>query len=267
MIVLFKSLSMSIDAYIKRPIQFILSTFTFLFFSLLTLFSLIGVLLIFFILMSVLKFADNVLPFAIMGAILLILFLYLFSGFKGALLKAFSTISDGARFSFMDFYKYAVKNGWNIFVISILNLILVSIIAAPVVYAFVSYFPEHPMPYVDLLLALIFLFAVFVIEFIFYPIYLAAALYGTDLVNSFKYGFQLITRKHIFFLGIFIIYCLGLFTIVLPLLLAYAVFTLYNFVWGFLFVPILVIVPIFVILPIVCNSLVLFFQNYIGKSR
>ncbi len=228
---------MSIDAYIKRPIQFILSTFAFLFFNLLTIFALLGIFLLFFILMSAIKFVDSLVPFAVLGAILLVMFLYLAAGFRSALLKAFSALTEGSRFSFMDFYKHAVKNGWNIFVISVINMLIVAIMAAPVIYAFVSYFPEHPMPYVDILLLLMFLFGFFLVEFIFYPVYLSAALYGTGLISSFKYAFQLLAKKHVFSLGIFIIYCVGIFTVIFPLLLAYALFTLYNFIWGFLLVP------------------------------
>jgi len=256
---------MSLDAYIKKPVQFVLSTFSFLFFNLLVLFACMGILLIFFILMSVVKLADNVVPFAILGAILLIFFLYVMSGLCGALIKAYSTLTDGGKFSFMDFYKHALSKGWNIFVLCMIDLVLLAIISAPVVFAFVYYFPEHPMPYVDILLLLIFIFAAFVLQFLFYPAYIASSLYGAGLVRSFKMAFQLLMKKHIFSLLIFVIYSIGIFTIIFPFLLAYALMVLYNFVWGFALAPFVAIIPLFVIFPITYNSLIVFFKSYVGK--
>jgi len=264
-IVLFKSLSVSFDAYMKKPVQFVLSTFSFLFFNLLVLFALFGIFLVFFILMSVFQLTDNVVPFAILLAILLVFYLYIMCGLCSALIKAYSTLTDGSKFSFMDFYRHSISKGWNIFTLCILNLILIAIIAAPVVFAFVSYFPDHPMPYVDIILLLMFLFAFFVLQFLFYPAYIAASVYDAGFVRSFALSFQLLMKKHVFSLLLFAIYSLGIFTIIFPFVLAYALLNFYNFIWGFALAPFLAIIPLFVIFPITYNSLIVFFKSYVGR--
>lgn len=218
------------SSFVKRPVPFILTTLCFMAFDFIALFSMLGVFLVFFFLLSAVRLADA-LPLAIVSALLGVIALYFLSSFKGALMRSYSKLAEGGKVSFMDFYNYAVGNGARFFALSLLELLLILLFNAPSAAIYFLYLQANPMPYVDVLLLLASLFITFIVTLAFYPAFASAAVYETGVAKSFGFAFQLFRKKHIFVFLSYAVYGLVCFINMIPLLVLYFVSTLPDNLW------------------------------------
>ena len=246
MIFLFKSISKSFELYANRPAAFVFSTLTHCVFNLLLLLALAGVFLIFFFIVSVFKLAEAPTVFAIVGAILALFYLYFSSAFFGSLVKAYSLLATGTNFSFMDFYRYAMGNGWTFFSLNLIRLVLLALVNLPSALIYFLYLSQNPIKYVDYLLLLLSIFLTFFVELFLFPSFIAAATYNSGVLRSLKFAGQLFQKRHIF---------------------AVCLFVVYSFVWVFNWVPVIQLVTILVFYPVVYTAMIVFFQTYCGKGK
>jgi hypothetical protein len=228
----------------KKPLQYVLSTIACLFLTMISVLALVGVMLLFFFLMSGLRMTDNVLPFAIVGAALGLLLLYFTSAFKGALMKAYSVLYAGGNFTFLDIYRYAIANGWIFFIINIIKFVLLLMVNLPSILLYLYVAHGNPDTLMKVIIIFLSLCGTFIIELLFYPVYLGAV-YGNGLGRSFVGSFQLFRRKHVIAVALFIVYC---------------------FVWLFDWIPLLQVVAGLVAYPIVVTAMLAFYQTYVGRK-
>lgn len=228
----------------KKPLQYVLSTVACGLLTFLSGLALVGIFLVFFFIMSGLRMTDNVLPFSIVGAALGLLFIYFASAFKGAMLKAYSVLYAGANFTFMDIYRYALASGWIFFLINLIKFAFLLIINLPSILLYLYVANSKPDQLMTALIVLLSLFGTFFVELLFYPVYLAAVS-GNGLFRSFVNAFNLFRKKHVFAVGLFIVY---------------------SFVFVLNLIPVLQVITLLVAYPIVVTAMIIFYQTYVGKG-
>ncbi|MBI2079242.1 hypothetical protein HYT84_00635 [Candidatus Micrarchaeota archaeon] len=244
---MFKSLGAGLDAFKANPFQFVYATFISVLLNLVVLLALLGVYLIFFLIMSVLNQTSLVYAFVIFAAFLTLIYVYFLSAFKGSLIRSYQQlISKKGRFSVRDFYGYALSNGSNFFALTLLKLFLLIVLIAPLVAFYYFYLLAHPIKYVDYLLLVLGLGVLFIVEMVFNPAYMAAALYGSGPGRSLKFSFDFYRKKHV---------------------LGFLFFVMYSFVWLFNLVPLIQLGSLLIVFPILYSGFIILFQNTIMKVK
>ena len=86
----------------------------------------------------------------------------------------------------------------------------------------------------------------FVLHMLFTPSFLLAGGFGTSMFGSLKLSFDFFKQKHVFFVGLYI---------------------LFAFVWLFNFIPIIQIATIFFLYPLVYTAMIIMIKNTIKVNE
>lgn len=264
---LFSSITSSFAAYRKKPVSFILATLTFIFFSLLSVLSLVGVFLIFFVVLSLVNFDSEVLVLGVLGLLLAIIALYLLSAFKGALIKSYSLLSAGSNISFLSIFRYALSSGPIFFVLCMLKVFFIVLFNLPIILFYFLYLKQNPVQYLDALLGIVALFVAFIVDMFMFPSFISAASSGTGVGKSLSAGLRLFARKHALAFALFSIYSIVWLCALSPILALLAFFAfgsqylLYSLI---IFLP-LGTVSLLVSYPVAYSAMIVFFQKYAAE--
>ena len=237
---MFDSIQRAVSSYTSKPVPFVGVAFFHLALQLLILFALLGVFLIGFFIVSIVKLPVDSPPLLALAIILAILFFYFSSGVKGAALNAYLQVLNGEKVSFFEFYHYALGKAPRFFglflVRSIVELLPVGVLAA--LYFFVI--KNWNLPFADVLVAFFSLLFTFITHYIFYAAFVSAAVYDSGIKDSLKKCFRFLKSTHVF---------------------ALILYVAYSVIWLTQFLPIINIITFFVSFPIAYTAMIIHFQK------
>ncbi len=214
-------LSKAYGDFLHKPLPYVFSLISFIFYTGITLFALLAVYMNAYIFLEKANLTNLALP--IIG-LLGIVQLYLTSGFYAAMLKGFYTATKSrARFDTEAFLTYAFNNAGKFFVAFIIVALINGIFAAPLSYVLTLNLSLAIKVVVGITLALL----LFVINYLFY--YLALTLILFEKINVFKaIKATLITSiKDIGLMLPYILFIITTLTLILPLIDLISLFVLY----------------------------------------
>ncbi|MEK6982847.1 MAG: hypothetical protein AABX38_07975 [Candidatus Micrarchaeota archaeon] len=150
------------------------------------------------------------------GAI--ILTLYIGSGLFGSYLKNINNILQGQKIDFTSFFRYGITKAGTYFTILVIKLLIEMILAAPLVALYLFALKKLNIPYIEIVLAAIFIGIKFFVDFIFIYSFISRSLFETSAFASIRNAFRIIRYKGIAAFGLYIIFSLTAITLLIPLL-------------------------------------------------
>lgn len=238
---LFRCINAAIKEYMKRPIRFGAVVLISIILNFVTLGALIGAFLIVYYSLSLVGFGDVPSVVGVIGGTLLILYLVIMNGLKGALIKTLGGVAKREKPSIRSFFKYSIERGEVFFVITLLKFLILAILVAPFYLLYSQVLLPMELPYIDWLLYGIAGAIGFVVEIPFMYAYIAAANQNLNTTGALKASFRLLRKR---FVG------------------AFAMYTVYALVWVSLFIPLLNIITVFVFYPVIYVAAILFYEKY-----
>jgi len=237
---LIESLKRSFNVVSKQPFLFVWSSLLYVFMFLLFSLAAIGLFLLYFLFLSIFGQELNFESIATMGvlAIIGILVVFFINGLNMALAMAYNSGIKREKISLTRFYSYAVDRAPTSLGILLIRELLWLLLVGPFIALYIVYL--EPYQYMDALLAIYGLFMTFIIHMLFTPSFILAGSFGTSIYSSIRLGFEFLRKRHVFFIGQYI---------------------LFAFVWLMNFIPFLQIATIFFAYPLSYTSMIFMVKN------
>ena len=238
------SLRKAFSAYTKRPFLFVWGSLMYVFMLIIFFFAALAFLLAYFLFLSVIgqPFDLKSIPTLVVLGIIGLVFKFFASGLNASLARTYHSALWKQKTTITAFYTYALERSLQNFAILVIRDVFWLLLAGPFIAAYVFFLST--IQYMDVLIGLIVATITFVIHMLFTPALLSSGAFTTGLYSSLLHGLNLLKRKHVMFVGLYIIF---------------AVFWLLNFV------PFVQLVTIFFLYPIAYSALILMMENY-GKG-
>ncbi len=239
------SIKRAFTAYTKNPFLFAWGSFLYMVLFVVFLLAAIGLGLFYFLSMSVLNQMVTIesLPTVVVVGIIGLIFVFATNGLNAALANTFRLAALKEKMSLTGFFAYSLDKSLVTFAILLMEGIIWLIFAAPAIVIYIYFLSHTLLFYIPTVIYI--LGVTFVISLLFTPAWLYAAL-GTDLFGSFKRAFNLFKRKHIQFLGLYILFAAA---------------------WSLNFVPIIDLASIFFIFPILYTAMIIMMEGTIRKEE
>lgn len=235
-----ESLKRSFNAYTKNPFLFVWGSMMYVFMVLIFFFAALGLLLAYFMFLSVIGQPFDLQSIPTMGflAVLSIAFLFFSSGLNASLAKAYRSAFWKNNTSITAFYTYALEKAPQNFAILLIRDFIWLMLAGPVIAIYVYFLTT--VPYMDWIIGLVVATITFTIHMLFTPALLSTGALESGLYNSLKHGFNVLRRKHIMFIGLYFLFAI---------------------VWLLNFIPFVQLVTIFFLYPVVYTALIVMMEN------
>jgi hypothetical protein len=228
---LLESMTKAFNAYSKTPFLFVWGTLMYLILLFAFLFAAIGIIILYFVSLSI--FGAEVDPqslpsMAVVGVIALI-FLFFSGGLNAALAKCYRSAFWKEKTSLTAFYSYAIDRAPEMFGIMLIREFVWLLLAGPAIAIFVLFLKEYE--FMDLLVGAYVLFATFIIHMFFTPMFIAAGALGADFSSSIRHGIAFMRKKHVYFLGVYIIFAIAWLLNFIPFIQLFMMFIGYPVVY------------------------------------
>ncbi len=240
---MFTSIKKAYQAYGGRPFLFVWSSFLYIMMFFLFLFASVAVFLIYFFAASLLGIPMSMesLEFIVPLAMVALFFIFCINGTNAALIRAYSWALQGKKTSLAEFHSYTLAKAPLMFTSMLVREVLSLIVIGPVVFAYFEYLTDYT--YVEYLVGLYALFFLFIFHFAFTPAFISAGALGTDLFGSFRNTFRMLRKRHVYALGIFV---------------------LFAFAWVLNLIPVVNLCSIFIIYPVLLSALIIITKENAG---
>jgi len=227
----------------KKPFNFIWPAIVYLALQTLVVLAVLGLFIIYFLIASVLNISTGIDEIQTMVAIgaSAVVFLFLSGGLNAGLAKGFMNALEGNKMSLAEFYRHSMERSATMFALMLVRDLIYVLVVGWAIGAYI-FFALDQYQYVDLLLGTYLFFATFFVHLLFTPALVSAGAMDTELFQSLKNCFQLIRKKHIMFLGLYI---------------------LFAFVWVFNCIPIIQLISFFALYPIVYSAIIVMLKDNI----
>lgn len=243
---MFQSMQAALNAYTKRPLFFIFNSFLYIFFQLLITLAIVGVLLVGVFIASSLNYSVTSFPMVFFYSILLVVFFYFTVAFHGTLIRSYWDSLNDKPTELLNFYRYALDNGFRFFWIFVAQLAIDFVFLAPLILLYLYVLRTLVFPYIDTILILVACSIMSVAHFLFFGAFVAAAIYDLPAGTAVKSHFRFLRRRHFIALIFYFIYGFVLLTNAIPLIQVISLLAVY---------------------PIVLTALIYFFDAAVGKER
>lgn len=240
---MFSSIKRAFSAYTAKPFLFMWGSFLYLFMLLVLVLAVSGLFLIYFMAASAFSYditfepAIESLPNLAVLLVLAVVFLYFLGAFNAALARTYHDAASGVKTSFLDFYHYGLSRAPVMFGILLMRILVSLLVIGPA--ALIYYYFLTDYEYMDYLLYLYAVGMVFLVDMAFTPVFIPASL-GSVPFDSFRTAFMTWKNKHVYFIGMFIIF---------------------SIVWAMNFIPFVQIATIFFLYPIVYTAMILLVER------
>lgn len=245
MIWLFDSLKKSFSSYTSNPVGFALNSLFLVFYQVLVLLAIAGLWFVVFFIASILQIGVDSIPFLAIDALLIVMFVYFSAGIKGSYVWACNESVEGRRVSMLEFFRYFMRKSGVFFFITLLKYFFTALFVAPVILAYLYVLVDYDVPYLDVLVYLTAALLAFLIHFMFYPAIISAAVYDTSISRSIRGGFQLVRKRNILALMLYVVYAIT---------------------WILNFIPLIQLFTLFVTYPIIYSAMILMFKDAVPKE-
>jgi hypothetical protein len=228
------SIRKAFSAYTSNPFLFMWGSFAYLFMFLVFLLAAVGLGLIYFMVVSALQLEIPLeSPITIfVGVIITLAFLYCAGGINAALAKTYYSAASDIKTSLLDFYHYALSRAPYMFGVMLMREFFTILLVGPVAAIYYYFFMEYQ--YMDYLLYLYAIAIVFILHMLFTPALISVSL-GSLPFDAFRTMFFTVKKKHLNFLGMYILFAI---------------------VWVLNFVPLIQLITIFFLYPVVYTGMV-----------
>lgn len=237
-----ESMSKAFRLFSKTPFLFVWGSLLYLFLLIVCLFAACGLFLIYF--MSLSAFDQELdmtsIPTLAVLGIIVLLFLFFANGLNAALVRTYKRATTRGKMSLARFFSYAIDRAPEMFGIMLVREFIWLLLVGPFLAIYIYFLQGYE--FMDVLLGTYAFFMTFIIHMLFTPAFVLAGAYGTDLFTALKLDLDFLKKKHIFFIGAFIVFAL---------------------VWLLNFVPFLNVVTLFFVYPVVYTAMVVMLENVI----
>jgi hypothetical protein len=141
------------------------------------------------------------------------------------------------------FFNNALDRAPQMFAIQLLRDLVWLVLAGPVIALY--FYVLVGVPYMDWIAGLVILMITFIVHMIFTPAFISAGAFDSGLYGSLRNGFNVLRRKHVMFIGLYI---------------------LFAFIWVLNFIPFVQLVTIFFLYPILHTAIIVMVENS-GKTK
>lgn len=239
------SLKKSFNVCSKQPFLFVWSSLLFIVLFLLFILAAVGIFLMYFLFLSVfgqeLNF-ESLATLAVLGMIVLLLSFFA-NGINASLAMAYHEATKKRKVSLTKFYSYALDRAPTMFGLSLVRELIWLLLVGPFIALYIYFLEGYE--YMDILLWMYGLFMTFVIHMFFTPSFLLAGAFGTSMFGSLKQGLEFLRVRHVFFIGLYMLFAL---------------------IWIFNFIPFIQIATWFFIYPLAYTAMILMIKNTIKVS-
>ncbi len=240
---LFSSIKKAFSAFTAKPFLFVWGSLMYLFMLLIFLLATFGLVLIYFMAASTLSYditfelAVESVPNMLAVLAIALFFVYFMGGMNAALAKTYNDAVNGVKTNFLDFYYYGLSRASIMFGILMMRCLVSILVIAPV--GAIYYFFLMDYEYMDYILYAYAVGMTFLIHMLFTPAFISASL-GSIPFDAFRAAFATIRNKHVFFVGLYIVFA---------------------FVWLLNFIPLIQLVTLFFLYPVMYSALIIFVEN------
>lgn len=243
---MFGSLKKSADAYKKHPFIFIWGSLVYLLMLVVFFLAALGFFLVYFIVSALIDIPVdiNTLPTQIVIGLILFAFIYFLNGLTAGLTMTYHDALTKNKTSLADFYGFALRVAPTMFEIMLIREILSVLVIAPVLAVY--YYFLQDIAYMDYLFYIYVLFCLFMLHFIFTPAFISGGALGTGLFASLKRAFHVLRRRHVNYLGLFILFAI---------------------VWFLNFVPLVQLLTLFFVYPLVYTGLIVLVETTASSDK
>ncbi|MFH1784866.1 MAG: hypothetical protein ABH842_00410 [Candidatus Micrarchaeota archaeon] len=231
-----ESLKKSFSAYTKNPFLFLWGSIMYVFMLILFFFATLGLLLIYFIFLSVIgqEFDLEAIPTIGFLGIIGLAFVFFANGLNASLAWAYHGALWKEKITLTSFFSYALEKAPQNFAIQLLRDLIWILVAGPLIALY--YFVLIDVAYMDWIIGLTVAMITFVIHMIFTPAFVSSGAFDAGLYSSLRHGFNVLRRKHIMFIGLYILFALTWILNFIPFVQIATIFFLYPVVYGALIV-------------------------------
>jgi len=244
---LIDELRKALAAYTQKPMVFAWASFMYLFLLAASLLGAIAIVIAYFIVLSVLGMQFTLASPITMGVLTIaaMMFLLFSSGLNASLSAAYGAAMNRENTSLTTFYSHTLKKAPPMFAIMLFRDFVWLVVVGPAIALYV-FALQGAMPYADTMLVLYALGATFLIHMLFTPALIYSGSMGISIISAMRNGLTLLRRKHVGFVGMYILFAL---------------------VWLFNFIPILGLATIFFLYPVVYAAMITMVQGTVRMER
>lgn len=238
-----EALKEAFGSFKRVPGTYIYFTILSTLFCTLSLLAGLGIILLLFFLFSIANYQFFSLAGFIASTMVSIFTFWFMSGVHGATIRYYGNVLSGKNYSvqvgFIEFLSYAVNNASQFFLVGLVRLILVTI-PILILYLIYSFLGQYNIPFMDIIFGVVTMLVVFVIFFLFFPVFISLAIYEAGIRPAFGNAVKLTARAHVKAVLLYFCHCV---------------------VWVLNFVPLINLLTFFVAYPISYISLIALFKR------
>jgi len=243
---LIESITKAFNSYSKTPFLFVWGSLMYLMLLIAFFFAGLGLVLAYFIALSVFGKELDLQSLATMSIFGVIAFAFVFfsNGLNAALAKAYRSAIWKEKTSLTKFYTYALDKAPEMFGIMLLRDLLWLLLAGPGIAIYMLFLKDVAI--MDILTGMYVLTVTFVLHMLFTPAFISAGALGTSFFGSMKHAFEFLRRRHIFFITIY---------------------ALYAVVWFMNFIPFVQFITLFFAYPVLYAAMVVMFEESLKTDK
>jgi hypothetical protein len=242
---LIESITKAFNSYSKTPFLFVWGSLMYLILLIAFFFAGLGLVLAYFISLSVFGKELDLQSLATMSIFGVIAFAFIFfsGGLNAALAKAYRSAVWKEKMSLTKFYSYALDKAPEMFGIMLLRDLLWLLLAGPVIAIYMVFLKDVAI--MDILTGMYVISVTFMLHLIFTPAFISAGALGTSFFSSMKHAFEFMRKRHIFFITIY---------------------ALYAVVWFLNFIPFVQFITLFFAYPVLYAAMVIMFEDSLKNA-
>lgn len=239
-------LKKAFKAYSKQPFLFAWGSFLYVMLFLAFFFGCLAVLITYFIALSVFgqQFSLQAIPTIGVLMIAAVLFLFFSDGLNAAVAGAYHNAIWREKTSLTKFYSYALDKAPAMFAIGFIRDVVWAVAVVPGVAVY--YYFLNGVEFMDYLTVSYAVFATFIVHMLFTPALVYCGALGASLMSSLKNGITLLRKKHIHFIGMYVLFAI---------------------VWLLNFVPFIQLATIFFAYPVVYAAIIAMLEGGVKVGR
>lgn len=237
---LIESITKAFNSYSKKPFLFVWSSLMYIILLLAFFFAALGIVIVYFITLSMFDrtLELDALPTLAIFGVIGVVFVFFTNGLNAALAKAYRSAVWDEKTSLTKFYSYTLEKSVEMFGIMLVRDLFWLLLSGPAIALY--YYMLDGVEYMDLLLWMYVLSVTFVVHMLFTPAFIAAGAFNMGTYNAMKHAFDFLRKKHIFFIGMFVLFAV---------------------VWTLNFIPFVQFVTLFFAYPLLYAAMVVMMED------
>ena len=235
-----ESITKAFNSYSKKPFLFVWSSLMYIILLLAFFFAALGLIILYFMALSLFSITLDFesLPTLVIFGVIALVFIFFTNGLNAALAKAYRSAVWDEKTSLTKFYSYALEKSLEMFGNMLVRDLFWLLLSGPVIALY--YYMLEGVEFMDILLWTYLLFVTFVVHMLFTPAFIATGAFNMGTYNSMKHAFDFLRKRHIFFIGMFVLFAI---------------------VWALNFIPFVQFVTVFFAYPLLYAAMIVMMED------